>query len=515
MKQKKIVYVAMSADIIHPGHINILRIARECARRIDAEVVLGLLTDDAITSYKRVPYMDFEQRRSVVESLKYVDRVIAQDTLSYEQNIRLLRPRYVIHGDDWKNGVQQQTRQNVVDVLTELGCGELLEPVYTPNISSTLLNHKVRENLVETDNFTEYKPSSLPQEIKHFNYFNPVKIHYEMPYLEALESVLSRHSEVLLVSTRGILKRFPEITYEIKKHNVQIVSEINPNPELVFLQGVKKTLRKGQCILAIGGGSVMDSAKFLSVDGEIKVCDGRLEIAADSKFLPIYAIPTTAGTSSELTQWATIWDTLNSVKYSLSHEKLYPQEAFYDSHLMLTLSRNETINGALDTLSHCLESIWNKNRNPISFVYASKGIDLVLETLPCLVEKLDSLEYRRKITLSNIYAGLAFSNTQTALAHALSYPFTMRLGLPHGIACSITLPILMENIDRNIEMEIVLAYKEKVIKLFEKIGISIKLRDYGINEELIEEIFGNLNSRAKNGLFDLKKVKKAFFEHLN
>ena len=147
MKKNNVVYVVMSADIIHPGHINILKIAKNLAQEIDGEVVLGLLTDSAIASYKRVPYMNFEQRKIVVESLKYVDKVIPQETLSYEKNIRMLCPRYVVHGDDWKEGVQKETRQNVIDTLFELGCGELIEPQYTPDISSTILNHKIKSHL--------------------------------------------------------------------------------------------------------------------------------------------------------------------------------------------------------------------------------------------------------------------------------------------------------------------------------------------------------------------------------
>lgn len=151
MRERKVVYVVMSADIVHHGHINILKIARELANNIGGKVVLGLLTDSAIASYKRVPYMNFEQRKAIVESLKYIDKVIPQETLSYEKNIRMLQPRYVVHGDDWKSGIQQQTRQNVLDVLHELQCGELIEPQYTPNISSTILNTKVRQEKISTE----------------------------------------------------------------------------------------------------------------------------------------------------------------------------------------------------------------------------------------------------------------------------------------------------------------------------------------------------------------------------
>ena len=135
----KTVYVAMSADLIHPGHVNIIKTAIQYG-----EVIVGVLTDKAIASYKRLPHMTFEQRKQVVESLKGVARVIPQETLDYVPNLRMLKPDYVVHGDDWKEGVQRETRQRVIDVLAEWG-GELIEPQYTPGISSTELNKAVRE----------------------------------------------------------------------------------------------------------------------------------------------------------------------------------------------------------------------------------------------------------------------------------------------------------------------------------------------------------------------------------
>lgn len=145
------IYVAMSADLLHPGHINILKIARNYADKIKAKVIVGLLTDKAIASYKRLPYMNFSQRKAVLESISYIDEIIAQDTLSYEANIRALRPRFVIHGDDWKSGAQSKTRQNVIDTLKELGCGELIEPSYTEGISSTQLNADARAIGISTN----------------------------------------------------------------------------------------------------------------------------------------------------------------------------------------------------------------------------------------------------------------------------------------------------------------------------------------------------------------------------
>lgn len=135
----KTVYVAMSADLIHPGHLNIIKIAAQFGK-----VVVGVLTDQAIASYKRLPYMTFEQRKNIVENLKGVDRVIPQETLDYVPNLRMLRPDYVVHGDDWKEGVQRETRQRVLDCLAEWG-GQLIEPPYTSGISSTKLNKALRE----------------------------------------------------------------------------------------------------------------------------------------------------------------------------------------------------------------------------------------------------------------------------------------------------------------------------------------------------------------------------------
>lgn len=134
----KTVYVGMSADLIHPGHLNILAEARKHGR-----VVVGLLTDKAIASYKRLPHMTFEQRKQVVENIKGVDEVIAQDTLDYAANLQRVRPDYVVHGDDWRQGVQRMTRQRVIDTLAEWG-GELIEVAYTPDISSTRLNQAIK-----------------------------------------------------------------------------------------------------------------------------------------------------------------------------------------------------------------------------------------------------------------------------------------------------------------------------------------------------------------------------------
>ena len=129
----------MSADLVHPGHLNVLKSAAKLG-----SVTVGLLTDEAIASYKRVPFMEFEQRREVIENIKGVDKVIPQTTLDYVPNLESLKPDYVVHGDDWKTGVQKKTRQRVVDCLAQWG-GELVEVPYTQGISSTKLHQAMKE----------------------------------------------------------------------------------------------------------------------------------------------------------------------------------------------------------------------------------------------------------------------------------------------------------------------------------------------------------------------------------
>lgn len=139
MSSKPTVYVGMSADLVHPGHINILQKAAELG-----DVTIGLLTDAAIASYKRLPHMTYDQRKAVVENIKGVTAVVPQETLDYVENLEQLKPDFVVHGDDWQSGVQSQTRQRVIDALKAWG-GKLVEVAYTKGISSTQLNQSVKE----------------------------------------------------------------------------------------------------------------------------------------------------------------------------------------------------------------------------------------------------------------------------------------------------------------------------------------------------------------------------------
>ena len=129
--EKKTVYVAMAADFIHHGHINIINYAKKYGA-----ITIGLLTDEAIANYKRLPLMNYEQREKVVKSIAGVEQVIPQKTMDYKENLLLLKPDYVVHGTDWQKGIQAKTRLDVIEIIKEWG-GQLIEPEYTEGISST------------------------------------------------------------------------------------------------------------------------------------------------------------------------------------------------------------------------------------------------------------------------------------------------------------------------------------------------------------------------------------------
>ncbi|WP_244834726.1 phosphoenolpyruvate mutase [Clostridium sp. BJN0001] len=136
---KKIVYVAMSADIIHQGHLNVLKNAGKYG-----DIIVGLHTDDVIRGYWRNPIMKYDERKEVIENIKGVIKVIPQDSLDQTENLLKIKPQYVFHGDDWVNGPQEEYRKKVIDVLKTFG-GKLIEVPYTKGVSISKLDDELKK----------------------------------------------------------------------------------------------------------------------------------------------------------------------------------------------------------------------------------------------------------------------------------------------------------------------------------------------------------------------------------
>lgn len=137
---KKLAYLPMAVDMVHPGHLNIINTAVS----LGATVMVGCYSDEAIASYKRLPFMNYEQRKAVIESIKGVDIVIEQRTRDLEENIRKYKPHYVVHGTDWKDGALSGARERTIKILKEWG-GEIVEPEYTTGISSTVAHVHLKQ----------------------------------------------------------------------------------------------------------------------------------------------------------------------------------------------------------------------------------------------------------------------------------------------------------------------------------------------------------------------------------
>lgn len=203
-------------------------------------------------------------------------------------------------------------------------------------------------------------------------------------------------------------------------------------------------------IIAIGGGSTLDFAKVLRYRmGNSTLaaeCWRRNTIPDGTHRHPVTLVPTTAGTGSEVTRWATLWETqvAEPVKLSWSPRDGFAEQAYVDPSLTLSCPVRLTRDCALDTLAHALESLWNHNSTPVSEALALEAAQLVVSTLPALLLRPRDLDARIALSRASLLAGLAMSQTQTALAHALSYELTLQEGIAHGEACAVWLPMVWE-----------------------------------------------------------------------
>ena len=138
-RKNKIVFTAMAVDLVHPGHLNIIKEARKLG-----DVIVGVVTDKATASYKRLPFLTYEQRKTIAENIKGVKEVVPMDDPDYVWILRKIKPDYLVHGDDWKTGIQKERRERAIETLKEWG-GKLVEIPYTEGISSTKLNAALKE----------------------------------------------------------------------------------------------------------------------------------------------------------------------------------------------------------------------------------------------------------------------------------------------------------------------------------------------------------------------------------
>ncbi|TNF57061.1 MAG: iron-containing alcohol dehydrogenase [Burkholderiales bacterium] len=354
-----------------------------------------------------------------------------------------------------------------------------------------------------------------------YEYFNPVRAVYGVGSLSRLFDLLQGRRALLVTFPEardlGLIQRIEALLGDAL---TGVMDDVRPNPDVAELAAPYEAFwandQGAEVIIAVGGGSAIDTAKALMVGSASGRFDDLVSGLASGKgFVParvktLIAVPTTAGTGSEVTPWATIWDRGRQVKHSLHLPQTWPTAALIDPELMLSLPASVTLQSGLDALSHALEAIWNVNANPVSDTFAVSAVHEILDVLPKLMHRLDDRILRAGMALAALKAGMAFSNTRTALAHSISYEMTLRYGLPHGIACSFSLPMVLERaVGQRADRDAVLTQalgplggaQQRLQEFIESLGVRTRFTDYGVDDIQAERMVANALTGARGRNF--------------
>lgn len=352
---------------------------------------------------------------------------------------------------------------------------------------------------------------------------NPVKVIYSNDWLESSDEAMAKLGikHPIVISSKG---GFDRLNLGSVFENRLVFKEVSSIPSFKSCQeAINQCINHNfDGVIAIGGGSVMDTAKTIMayIGTGLTTIEDLLKVNTPFKNrVPSIFIPTTHGTGSEVTKWGTIWNLLEKKKYSINHFDLYPDVAVLDGKLTLSLPLEVSLITVLDALSHNLESIWNKNKNPDSTRYAIKSIGLIFESVKLLKKNSKDLKVRKNLLYASNFAGLAFSTTRTAAAHSISYPLTAHYKIPHGIASSITLPALLDVNGPAIESELAEIYEhmnisgmselKNLIYSIPKDYLNFRLSDWGIRQKQLRSLVSKCftQERMENNIIDLDEKK--------
>lgn len=286
-----------------------------------------------------------------------------------------------------------------------------------------------------------------------WSHAHPVRITAGGDALQRLPALIPAQAMCLLVTSAGFTRRgvTQRLVEQLGAFRVAVYDRVTPNPDLDDLDQAVAEFRAANsaCIVALGGGSVMDAAKVLAVTLPSTLAQPLAAVFRGGSQpqwqvrLPVITIPTTSGTGAEVTPFATVWDRTTRAKQSLAGDFMYPVHAVLHPELTMSLPPDETLYPGLDAISHALESLWNKHRTPVSEALSLQALSMAIDALPTVLERPQDLPARARMQQASLLAGLAISQTRTAVAHSVSYPLTSHFGVPHGLACSFTLPELL------------------------------------------------------------------------
>ncbi|MEA5010975.1 MAG: phosphonoacetaldehyde reductase [Angelakisella sp.] len=291
----------------------------------------------------------------------------------------------------------------------------------------------------------------------NFQPFSPVEIQFssKSSAAEIVKNWCKQSGTTLLLASQGRANDLgiaDWIRENTVKFDIVHVDKIPSNPSVEDLCAMLCDMKNVTIanMIAVGGGSCIDLAKaisalhFLSLDHHITtewVSKAIMQKAylKNQSVIDILAVPTTSGTGSEVTKWATIWDMKVKSKLSIDAVSLYPKMALMVPELTISLNRRLTLSTGLDALSHAMEAFWAKSRTPLSQALALNAISQVKKYLPLAIQDGNNLMARQGMSVASLLAGLSFSITRTTACHSISYPLTMLYGIEHGFAAALSL----------------------------------------------------------------------------
>lgn len=341
-----------------------------------------------------------------------------------------------------------------------------------------------------------------------WEYMQPVVIHFGNGKIKELgDEILNFGGKngILITSPsfekRGIVEKIKSDSKGLIK---VVYSNISPNPDVAECEECISLIKKNDCdfVVAVGGGSVLDCSKAAAVmcmsDRPVKEYLDDAGLLPD-KSIPLIAVPTTAGTGSEITCVSVLSDHERGLKKPLSCKAFYPELAIVDPELTYSVPKHITASTGMDVLCHAIEAYWSKYHQPICDSLAFHAASLVFEYLRTAVNEPDNKEAREKMAEASVIAGLAFTIPKTTSAHACSYPLTNYLGIAHGEACALTIDYFLEinakgdntRLDKFSKMlgfSDAFEMAEAIRCLKKDIGIMKDLKEFNIDNDMLEKL---------------------------
>lgn len=354
------------------------------------------------------------------------------------------------------------------------------------------------------------------------HYYNPVKTFQGYHCVREIVNVIPKmglqSKNILVILWNEDIRDQEDIRFIVEacpEYHWDFCHFAASNPEVYELfEMYEKTKEKNiSLIIAVGGGSVLDVGKSLCClyGSEIGSAE---ELAEKIRNKECYkgtcrwiGVPTTAGTGSEVTCWATIWNSKENSKLSLESQDNYAYAAFVDPQFAFSMPVSLAVSSALDAVAHATESYWAKASNLVSRVYACKAVSVVMGHIKDLADPEKAEEAHDYMSQGSMLAGMAFSNTKTTACHSLSYPLTMHYHIPHGIAVSMLLTAVMRKNEDYIDhkedlfaafgVSDIAELDRELREIFALAGIRYRLRDWNVKKEELPMLAGQSATKGR------------------